>query len=127
LGLDELPQVFNILKGEMSLVGPRPCLPYEHESYRPRHKRRYDTLPGLTGFWQANGKNKTTFRRMIAMDLWYVKNKSVLVDLGIIFKTVPAIIAQVLETRQNKLAAKKGTVSLGKTPASLIDQKPSSV
>jgi exopolysaccharide production protein ExoY len=98
-GLDELPQLINVLRGEMSLVGPRPCLPYEHDKYLPRHKKRYETLPGLTGFWQVNGKNKTTFREMIAMDLWYAKNKSVAIDLWIMFRTVPALFAQIREMR----------------------------
>jgi exopolysaccharide production protein ExoY len=97
-GLDELPQLLNVLRGEMSLVGPRPCLPYEHENYLPRHKKRYETLPGLTGFWQVNGKNKTTFREMIAMDLWYAKNKSAAVDLWIIYRTVPTLFSQIRET-----------------------------
>ncbi len=65
LGLDELPQIINVLRGEMSLVGPRPCLPYEYEHYQPRHRRRFGTLPGLTGLWQVNGKNRTTFEEMI--------------------------------------------------------------
>jgi len=98
-GLDELPQLINVLRGEMSIVGPRPCLPYEHENYLPRHKKRYETLPGLTGFWQVNGKNKTTFRQMIAMDLWYAKNKSAAVDLWIIYRTVPTLFSQIQEMR----------------------------
>ena len=61
LGLDELPQIFNVLRGEMSLVGPRPCVPYEYENYAPRHRRRFDAVPGLTGLWQVSGKNRTTF------------------------------------------------------------------
>lgn len=98
-GLDELPQLINVLRGEMSLVGPRPCLPYEHENYLPRHKKRYETLPGLTGFWQVNGKNKTTFREMIAMDIWYAKNKSIALDLWIIYRTVPTLFSQIQEMR----------------------------
>jgi len=96
-GLDELPQLINVWRGEMSIVGPRPCLPYEHENYRPRYKKRYETLPGLTGFWQVNGKNKTTFRQMMAMDLWYAKNKSVAVDLWIMLKTFPTLFSQIQE------------------------------
>ena len=63
--LDELPQLINILKGEMSLVGPRPCIPYEAESYKPHHRKRLDVVPGLTGLWQVSGKNKLTFNQMI--------------------------------------------------------------
>lgn len=120
-GLDELPQIFNVLQGEMSLVGPRPCLPYEHENYLPRHKTRCDTLPGLTGMWQVNGKNKTTFREMIAMDIWYAKNKSLSVDLGIMFRTFPAIIEQVLETRL-KRTPRENLFALPKSPQPLADR-----
>lgn len=96
-GLDELPQLINVLRGEMSIVGPRPCLPYEYNNYRPRYKKRLETLPGLTGFWQVNGKNKTTFRQMIAMDVWYAKNKSALVDVWIMWRTFPTLFSQVRE------------------------------
>lgn len=96
-GLDELPQLINVLRGEMSLVGPRPCLPCEYKNHSLRQKKRYDTLPGITGFWQVNGKNTTTFREMIAMDLWYAKNKSMKVDLWIIYRTVPTLFSQIKE------------------------------
>ena len=76
-GLDELPQIFNVLCGEMSLVGPRPCLPNEFANYEPWQRERMNGLPGLTGYWQVNGKNKTTFNEMIAMDLFYLKNMSI--------------------------------------------------
>ncbi len=120
-GLDELPQIFNVLQGEMSLVGPRPCLPYEHENYLPRHKTRCDTLPGLTGMWQVNGKNKTTFREMIAMDIWYARNKSLLVDVGIMLRTFPAIFEQVLETRM-KRTPRETLFALPKSSQSLADR-----
>ena len=126
-GLDELPQVFNVLWGEMSLVGPRPCLPYEHDKYRPRYKKRYETLPGLTGFWQVNGKNKTTFRKMIAMDIWYAKNKSVTLDLWIILKTIPTVIALVMEPRLKPSATPDRLISLGKAPRSMVNQRVSSM
>ena len=99
-GFDELPQLFNVLRGEMSLVGPRPCVPYEHEKFLHWHKQRCETLPGLTGLWQVCGKNKTTFEEMMKMDHWYVKNKSLWLDLVIIFKTIPAIILQAREMRR---------------------------
>jgi lipopolysaccharide/colanic/teichoic acid biosynthesis glycosyltransferase len=98
-GLDELPQLINVLRGEMSLVGPRPCLPYEYDQYLPWQKERFGTLPGLTGLWQVTGKNKTTFVEMVLLDLMYAKNKSLWWDLKIILLTVPALIIQMLETR----------------------------
>jgi len=98
-GLDELPQVFNVLRGEMSLVGPRPCTPNEFAHYAPWQRERVNGLPGLTGYWQVNGKNKTTFNEMIAMDLFYLKNLSFLLDLKIIFKTCAVMAGQVFESR----------------------------
>ena len=99
-GLDELPQIFNVLRGEMSLVGPRPCTPNEFAHYEPWQQQRVNCLPGLTGYWQINGKNKTTFREMIAMDLFYFKNMSILLDLKIMLKTGTAIAGQLFESRQ---------------------------
>ena len=98
-GLDELPQIFNVIRGEMSLVGPRPCLPYEFQRYEAWQQERVNAAPGLTGYWQVNGKNKTTFSEMIEMDIYYSRNMSLLLDLTIIFKTVPAIAQQVLEAQ----------------------------
>jgi lipopolysaccharide/colanic/teichoic acid biosynthesis glycosyltransferase len=100
-GLDELPQIFNVLRGEMSLVGPRPCLPNEFQRYEAWHQRRVNVLPGLTGYWQVNGKNKTTFNEMIAMDIFYAHNMSLWVDLTIMLKTIPALMGQALEPREN--------------------------
>ena len=94
IGLDELPQIFNVLKGEMSLVGPRPCTVTEFERYAPDQRARVNALPGLTGLWQVNGKNKTTFREMIEMDIFYSRNISLSLDLKIILRTAPAIIGQ---------------------------------
>lgn len=99
-GLDELPQIFNVLRGEMSLVGPRPCLPHEFARYGLWQQERVNAPPGLTGFWQVNGKNKTTFSEMIAMDIFYARNMSVWLDLQIILKTIPALVEQTRETRQ---------------------------
>jgi lipopolysaccharide/colanic/teichoic acid biosynthesis glycosyltransferase len=95
-GLDELPQIFNVLRGEMSLVGPRPCLPREFERYQPSEQQRVNALPGLTGYWQVNGKNNTTFKEMIAMDLFYIRNMSIWLDLTIMFRTIPTLIKEVL-------------------------------
>ncbi len=101
-GLDELPQLINVLRGDMSLVGPRPCVPYEYEKYLPSQKERFNTLPGLTGLWQVSGKNNTTFSEMIQLDSHYASRKTLWLDCKIILKTVPALIAQMLETRAKK-------------------------
>src|SRR5271154_5438116 len=74
-GVDELPQLFNVLRGDMSLVGPRPCTPYEFDLFSERYKQRCEAPPGLTGLWQISGKNKTTFDEMIELDLRYVREK----------------------------------------------------
>jgi exopolysaccharide production protein ExoY len=93
-GLDELPQIFNVLKGEMSLIGPRPCTVGEFERYAPEQRARVNALPGMTGLWQVNGKNQTTFREMIEMDIFYSRNISFSLDLKIILRTLPAILRQ---------------------------------
>jgi lipopolysaccharide/colanic/teichoic acid biosynthesis glycosyltransferase len=99
-GLDELPQIFNVLCGEMSLVGPRPCTPNEFAHYEPWQRERVNALPGLTGYWQVNGKNKTTFNEMIVMDLFYSKNLSIVLDLKIMFKTCAVIAEQLIESKR---------------------------
>jgi len=104
-GLDELAQLINVLRGEMSLVGPRPCMPYEEESYRHWQKARFDTLPGLTGLWQVSGKNKTTFTEMVTLDIYYAHNKSLWLDLKIMAGTLSVLVSQVRETRSPKPVA----------------------
>jgi lipopolysaccharide/colanic/teichoic acid biosynthesis glycosyltransferase len=99
-GLDELPQIFNVLKGEMSLVGPRPCTVGEFERYAPEQRARVNALPGITGLWQVNGKNRTTFRQMIEMDIFYSRNISLSLDLKIILRTLPAIVGQFSDSEQ---------------------------
>jgi exopolysaccharide production protein ExoY len=108
-GLDELPQIFNVLCGEMSLVGPRPCLPNEFARYEPWQRERANGLPGLTGYWQVNGKNKTTFNEMIMMDLFYLENMSMLLDLKIILKTGAVIIEQLVESQRAQNGIGSGT------------------
>jgi len=98
-GLDELPQLINILRGEMSLVGPRPCIPYEYERYQPWQRRRFEAVPGLTGLWQVSGKNRTTFNEMIRLDIEYSERVSLWLDLKIILKTFPALWQQCLDSR----------------------------
>jgi lipopolysaccharide/colanic/teichoic acid biosynthesis glycosyltransferase len=107
LGLDELPQIFNVLRGEMSLVGPRPSTAYEFALFQPCHRRRCETLPGLTGLWQVHGKNRTTFEEMMELDLAYVGNKSLLLDVKIMAATPAAILLQLGDALAGrKLAAK---------------------
>jgi lipopolysaccharide/colanic/teichoic acid biosynthesis glycosyltransferase len=101
-GLDELPQLINVLRGEMSLVGPRPCLPYECNRYLPWQKERFNTLPGLTGLWQVSGKNKTTFDEMMHLDIDYARNKSLWLDVKILLMTVPATIIEIKNTRRGR-------------------------
>ncbi|MCO5050850.1 MAG: sugar transferase [Verrucomicrobiae bacterium] len=98
-GLDELPQLINVLRGEMSLVGPRPCVRYEYEMYEPWQKRRFDAVPGLTGLWQVSGKNRTTFNQMIHFDIEYSERMSLWLDLKIMVKTLPALIQQCRDQR----------------------------
>jgi len=101
-GLDELPQLINVLRGEMSLVGPRPCLAYECDEYLPWQRERFNTRPGLTGLWQVNGKNQTTFAKMMQLDISYTREKTLWLDLTIILKTIPAILGQVWQVRKRK-------------------------
>lgn len=101
-GLDELPQLLNVLRGEMSLVGPRPCTPYEFEKYEESQKLRVDAPPGLTGYWQVNGKNNTTFAQMITMDIYYTRNLSLGLDLAILLKTGFVVARQLWEARNHR-------------------------
>lgn len=86
--IDELPQLFNVVKGDMSLVGPRPSLAYEVEQYKEWHKRRLETKPGITGLWQVSGRNLLSFEEMVKLDIYYIENWSISLDLNIILKTV---------------------------------------
>ncbi|MGB8888933.1 MAG: sugar transferase [Candidatus Korobacteraceae bacterium] len=90
--LDELPQLLNVLKGDMSLVGPRPALLYEIEMYKEWHKERLEGLPGLTGLWQVAGRNQLSFDEMVKLDLQYLRNWSPAQDLMLIMKTVPTVL-----------------------------------
>lgn len=90
--LDELPQFLNVLTGEMSVVGARPPIPYEVEDYEIKHRRRLDMKPGITGLWQVSGRNRLTFEEMVQIDLFYIENWSLWLDLKIILLTLPAIL-----------------------------------
>lgn len=89
--LDELPQLINIIKGEMSLVGPRPVPVYEVSAYQSWHHERLKALPGLTGLWQVKGRSSVSFEEMVRLDIAYVRNESLWLDLKLIFATLPAI------------------------------------
>lgn len=90
--LDELPQFFNVLAGDMAVVGPRPCLPYEYEHYDEWQKKRNEVLPGITGLWQVSGRSEVAHNEMIVMDLYYIRNSSPWFDLLLIFKTIMIMI-----------------------------------
>jgi undecaprenyl-phosphate galactose phosphotransferase len=91
--IDEFPQLLNVLRGEMSLVGPRPSLPYEFDNFKAWHKRRFNVLPGMTGLWQVSGRSSVKFNDMIMLDLYYIENMSIWFDIQIILKTLPAMFA----------------------------------
>jgi exopolysaccharide biosynthesis polyprenyl glycosylphosphotransferase len=94
LSLDELPQFYNVLRGDMSLVGPRPPIPYELEKYDPWHRRRVlEVKPGITGLWQVTGRSSTTFDEMVRMDLHYATNWSLWFDVKILLKTTLIVVA----------------------------------
>jgi lipopolysaccharide/colanic/teichoic acid biosynthesis glycosyltransferase len=103
--IDELPQLINVLRGEMSLVGPRPCLPYEYEEYSLWQSRRFDAIPGMTGLWQVSGKNRTTFKEMMRLDVNYSRNASFWLDLKILLKTIIVLIGQVTDKNLKDLAS----------------------
>ena len=91
--IDELPQLFNVLRGEMSLVGPRPAVPSEVARYEARHRRRLEVLPGITCLWQVNGRAELPFEDQVRLDVEYIENRSLALDLSILFRTVPAVLS----------------------------------
>jgi lipopolysaccharide/colanic/teichoic acid biosynthesis glycosyltransferase len=91
--LDELPQLFNVLKGTMSLVGPRPVPTYEVEAYEAWHYERLNAMPGITGFWQVKGRGIVAFDEMIKMDIEYVRTRSLWMDIKLLFMTVLAVVS----------------------------------
>ena len=91
--LDEIPQFLNVLKGEMSLVGPRPPIPEEVEQYEPWQLRRLDVKPGITCLWQISGRSTLSFREWMRLDLEYIKHRSFWLDLRILLRTIPAVLS----------------------------------
>ena len=90
--LDELPQLFNVVSGSMSLVGPRPPIAYEVKAYKGWHLQRLSVKPGITGLWQVSGRSSTTFDEMVKLDLEYIDNRSLYTDIKILFQTIPATL-----------------------------------
>ena len=90
--IDELPQLINVIKGDMSLVGPRPCLPYEYENYDEWQKRRVSVLPGCTGLWQVSGRSNVSFVDSVVLDIYYINNMSPWLDLHLMLKTIPVML-----------------------------------
>jgi exopolysaccharide biosynthesis polyprenyl glycosylphosphotransferase len=91
--LDEVPQLWNVLKGDMSLVGPRPPVPSEVEEYHPWQRRRLEAPPGITGLWQVSGRSDLPFDEMVMLDIYYIENWSLVLDFGILLRTIPAVIS----------------------------------
>jgi exopolysaccharide biosynthesis polyprenyl glycosylphosphotransferase len=90
--LDELPQLWNVVRGEMSLVGPRPVIPYEVEQYPEWYHARFSVKPGLTGLWQVSGRNEHTYEEMVRLDIEYARRRSVWLDVGILARTVWVVL-----------------------------------
>jgi lipopolysaccharide/colanic/teichoic acid biosynthesis glycosyltransferase len=90
--IDELPQLLNVIRGEMSLVGPRPLLPWEVELFTSEQRRRHDCAPGITGLWQVSGRNRLSIPEMLALDIAYVERQSLLLDLWILLRTPWAVL-----------------------------------
>lgn len=114
-GLDELPQLINVLRGEMSLVGPRPCIENEFEQFLPWQRERVNALPGLTGLWQVSGKNRTTFDEMIRLDIHYARHNSFLLNLKIIALTPWAMAVQICDTRLRRQSSPQFTPTVNST------------
>jgi len=92
--LDEIPQIFNVVKGQMSIVGPRPPLPSEVLRYQPWHRKRLEVTPGITCLWQISGRSHVSFNEWMRLDMEYIKQRSLRTDLLILLKTIPAVIAR---------------------------------
>jgi lipopolysaccharide/colanic/teichoic acid biosynthesis glycosyltransferase len=94
LSLDELPQLVNVVRGEMSLVGPRPALPWEVELFEPRHQARFAVKPGITGLWQVSGRNLLTMQQALDLDVEYAHRRNLALDLATLARTVPVVLTR---------------------------------
>jgi lipopolysaccharide/colanic/teichoic acid biosynthesis glycosyltransferase len=94
VSIDELPQILNVIKGDMSLIGPRPPLPSEYERYEDWEKARLELPPGMTGLWQVRGRSDLDFDEMVLMDLYYIENWSLRLDFQILLQTIPAVLSR---------------------------------
>ncbi|MGA9723017.1 MAG: sugar transferase [Candidatus Binatus sp.] len=90
--IDEFPQLLNVVRGDMSLIGPRPALPYELEHYQDWHHRRFEGMPGITGLWQVSGRNRVSFDEMVKLDVQYLEDWSLTTDIRILFRTIPVLL-----------------------------------
>ena len=106
--IDELPQLWNVLRGEMTLVGPRPPIPYEVDEYRPWHWDRFDIVPGMTGLWQVSGKNELSFDEMVRLDIQYGREMSLVGDLVILLKTPGVVSNEIARSIANRRSARRG-------------------
>lgn len=123
-GLDELPQLFNILRGEMSWVGPRPCLVEELRYFRSNQRVRFSVLPGLTGIWQVHGKNNATFNEMNAMDAFYIERMSPILDLILILRTPRTLLSQMRHAMYNHHFAGRNSSPVRTENSSLYENAP---
>ncbi|MBB4258760.1 sugar transferase [Bradyrhizobium sp. CIR3A] len=105
--LDELPELWNVLKGDMSIVGPRPLLMEYLPLYSPEQRRRHDVRPGITGWAQVNGRNAISWPEKFALDVWYVDNRALVLDLKIMFMTIKKVACREGITSENSVAAEK--------------------
>jgi len=110
-GLDELPQLFNVFLGDMSLIGPRPPIPYEVKEYKTWYRDRFDVLPGITGLWQVSGKNRLTFNEMMRLDIAYARDVTLLGDLKIILLTPYAVVRQFKDYLRKKAMIQNPSVT----------------
>jgi len=120
--IDELPQLINVLLGDMSLVGPRPCIPYEAGEYLRWHSRRFDITPGMTGLWQVNGKNTISFKDMVRLDIQYAMQRSFSLDTYIILKTPWVIFNQILDRETTYTIQAKSKTILKKEHLIALEQ-----